>query len=104
MSTYRAKGPPLYLHVLRCRQRPPINGPGILLITALFLIAGRSIRTRYANRLKTLDPRTVSLFTIALGLTMGLLVTSYLATRARDGVMRVALASILVIVGVRLLT
>jgi uncharacterized protein len=146
---------------------------GVLLITALFLIAGRSIRTRYANRLKRLDPRTACLFTIALGLTMGLLVTttsvgagaigvtvllllhpnlpagrivgsdiahgvpltllagaghwylgsidwgllwnlligslpgiifgSYLATRARDGVVRVALASILVIVGVRLL-
>jgi hypothetical protein len=146
---------------------------GVLLITALFLIAGKSIRTRYADRLKTLDPRTISLFTIALGLTMGLLVTttsvgagaigvtvllllhpnlpagrvvgsdiahgvpltllagaghwylgsidwgllwnlligslpgiifgSYLATRARDGMVRVALASILVIVGVRLL-
>src|SRR5215472_5887466 len=48
---------------------------GVLLITALFLIVGRSIRTRYANRLKTLDPRTTSLFTIALGLTMGILVT-----------------------------
>jgi uncharacterized membrane protein YfcA len=147
---------------------------GVLLITALFLIAGRSIRTRYAHRLNRLDPRTVGLFTIALGLTMGVLVTitsvgagaigvtvllllhpkmptgrvvgsdiahavpltllagaghwylgsidwpllgnlligslpgiifgSYLATRARDAVVRVTLASILVIVGVRLLT
>jgi len=145
----------------------------VLIVTALFLIAGRSIRTRYANRLNQLDPRTVSLFTIALGLIMGVLVTttsvgagaigvtallllhpnmpagrvvgsdiahgvpltllagaghwylgsidwsllgnlligslpgivfgSYLATRARDAAVRMALAGILVIVGVMLL-
>jgi uncharacterized protein len=146
---------------------------GVLLVTALFLITGRSIRTRYADRLNKLDPRTAGLFTVALGLTMGVLVTitsvgagaigvtvllllhpkmpagrivgsdiahgvpltllagaghwylgsvdwsllgnlligslpgiifgSYLATRARDAVIRMTLAGILVIVGVRLL-
>ncbi len=133
----------------------------------------RRIRARYADRLNRLDPRTAGLFTIGLGLTMGVLVTttsvgagaigvtvllllhpklpasrvvgsdiahgvpltllagaghwylgsidwsllanlligslpgivfgSYLATRARDAVVRIALASILVVVGVRLL-
>jgi uncharacterized membrane protein YfcA len=146
---------------------------GVLLVTALFLIAGRSIRTRYTDRLNRLDPHTAGLFTIALGLTMGVLVTitsvgagaigvtillllhpkmpagrivgsdiahgvpltllagaghwylgsvdwsllgnlligslpgivfgSYLATRARDALVRMTLAGILVIVGVRLL-
>ena len=146
---------------------------GVLLATALFLITGRSIRTRYADYLNRLDPRTACLFTVALGLTMGALVTitsvgagaigvtvllllhpkmpvgrivgsdiahgvpltlvagaghwylgsvdwsllgnlligslpgivfgSYLATRARDAVLRMTLAGILVIVGVRLL-
>jgi uncharacterized protein len=146
---------------------------GVLLVTALFLITGRSIRTRYADRLNRLDPRTTRLFTVALGLIMGVLVTitsvgagaigvsvlmllhpkmpagrivgsdiahgvpltllagaghlylgsvdwsllgnlligslpgivfgSYLATRARDAVVRTALAGILVVVGVRLL-
>jgi uncharacterized membrane protein YfcA len=146
---------------------------GVLLVTALFLITGRSIRTRYADRLNRLDPRTARLITVALGLTMGVLVTitsvgagaigvtvllllhpkmpvgrivgsdiahgvpltllagaghwylgsvdwsllgnllvgslpgivfgSYLATRARDAVVRITLAGIIVIVGVRLL-
>ena len=145
----------------------------VLLVTALFLIAGGSIRTRYADRLNALDPHTTRLFTIALGLIMGVLVTttsvgagaigvtvllmlhpkmppgrivgsdiahgvpltllagaghwylgsidwsllgnlligsvpgivlgSYLATRARDTVVRTTLAAIIVIVGVRLL-
>jgi uncharacterized protein len=145
----------------------------VLLITALFLIAGRMVRERYAGRLNGLDPRTARLLTVLLGLTMGVLVTatsigagaigvtillilhpkmvpgrivgsdiahavpltllagaghwylgsvdwtllgnlligsipgiilcSYVATRARDGVVRITLASVLVIVGVRLL-
>jgi uncharacterized protein len=145
---------------------------GVLLVTALFLITGRSLRTD-ADRLNRLDPHTARLFTVALGLTMGVLVTitsvgagaigvtvllllhpkmpagrivgsdiahgvpltllagaghwyldsvdwsllgnlligslpgivfgSYLATRARDAVVRMTLAGILVIVGVRLL-
>jgi uncharacterized membrane protein YfcA len=145
----------------------------VLLMTALFLIAGRIVRERYANSLNRLDRRTVGLFTIILGLAMGALVTatsigagaigvtmllilhpkmapsrvvgsdiahavpltllagaghwylgsvdwsllgnlligsipgiilgSYLAIRAHDGVVRVTLASVLVIVGVRLL-
>jgi uncharacterized protein len=48
---------------------------GVLLVTALFLTAGKSLRTRYADRLNRLDPHTARLFTIALGLTMGVLVT-----------------------------
>lgn len=145
----------------------------VLLFTALFLIAGRSVRDRYADRLAALDRRTVAVLTVALGLLMGSLVTttsvgagaigvtvllllhpkmpagrvvgsdiahavpltllagaghwylgsidwrllatlligslpgifigSYLATRARDGVVRAALAAILVVAGVRLL-
>jgi uncharacterized membrane protein YfcA len=145
----------------------------VLLITATFLIAGQRIRERYAARLLALEPRTVTLFTIALGLVMGVLVTttsvgagaigvtvllllhpkmpvarvvgsdiahavpltflagaghwylgsidgpllttlligslpgivlgSYLAMRARDAVVRIALAGVLVLVGVRLL-
>ncbi|HTE77934.1 MAG TPA: sulfite exporter TauE/SafE family protein [Xanthobacteraceae bacterium] len=145
----------------------------VLLVTALFLVAGRSVGKRYADRLNGLNPRTVGLFTILLGLVMGVLVTttsvgagaigvtvllllhpkmptgrvvgsdiahavpltllagaghwylgsvdwsllatlligslpgivagSYLATRAREAIIRVALASVLMIVGVRLL-
>src|SRR5260370_32525206 len=48
---------------------------GVLLVTALFLITGRSVRTRYADRLNRLDPRTPRLFTVALALTMAVLVT-----------------------------
>ena len=47
----------------------------MLLVTALFLITGRSIRARYADRLNRLDPHTTRLLTVALGLTMGVLVT-----------------------------
>jgi uncharacterized protein len=145
----------------------------VLLVTALFLFAGRMVRERYANRLNGLNGRTAGLLTIILGLVMGALVTatsigagaigvtillilhpkmapgrvvgsdiahavpltllagaghwylgsvdwtllgnllagsmpgiilgSYLAIRARDGVVRVTLAGLLVIVGVRLL-
>jgi uncharacterized protein len=146
---------------------------GVLFVTALFLIAGRSVRERYADRLNGLNRRTAGLFTILLGLVMGVLVPttsvgagaigvtvllllhpkmpagrvvgsdiahavpltllagtghwylgsidwsllgtlligslpgivvgSYLALRARDAVVRIALATVLVIVGVRLL-
>jgi hypothetical protein len=145
----------------------------VLLVTALFLIGGGTIRQRYEERLLKLDRRTSRRLTIALGLVMGVLVTltsvgagaigvtallilhpkmppgrvvgsdiahavpltllagaghwllgsiiwsllgtlllgslpgivlgSYLATRTRDVVVRVALASVLTIVGVRLL-
>ena len=145
----------------------------VLLVTALFLMAGRIVRERYAARLNGLAPRTAGLLTIVLGLAMGVLVTatsigagaigvtillvlhpkmapgrvvgsdiahavpltllagaghwylgsvdwsllgnlligsipgiilgSYVATRARDGIVRVTLASVLVVVGVRLL-
>jgi hypothetical protein len=145
----------------------------VLLVTALFLILGRSIRERYADRLTGLDRRTADRLTTLLGLVMGALVTttsvgagaigvtvllllhpkmpagrvvgsdiahavpltllagaghwylgsidwtllgtlligsfpgivlgSYLATRARDSVVRFTLACVLIIVGVRLL-
>ncbi len=145
----------------------------VLLITALFLIAGGKVRQRYGQRLGELDPRTSRALTVVLGAVMGVLVTvtsvgagaigvtvllvlhpkmpavrvvgsdiahavpltllagaghwllgsidwtllgtlllgslpgivlgSYLATRARDAVVRIVLASVLVIVGVRLL-
>jgi len=147
---------------------------GVLLVTAIFLIAGGAIRERYADRLNSLNPRTAAVSTIILGLLMGVLVTttsvgagaigvtvllflhpkmpassvvgsdiahavpltllagighwylgsvdwsllttllmgsvpgivlgSYLATRAREFVVRSALASVLVLVGVRLLS
>jgi uncharacterized membrane protein YfcA len=145
----------------------------VLLITALFLITGKKIRERFGDTLTTLDHRSTAIFTIALGLIMGMLVTatsvgagaigvtvllilhprmsagrvvgsdiahavpltllagaghwylgsidwdllghlligslpgivlgSYLATRARDLVVRVTLAGVLLIVGVRLM-
>jgi uncharacterized protein len=144
-----------------------------LVATAAFLIVGRSIRERYADRLGGIHGRKAALLTIVLGLIMGVLVTatsvgagaigvtvllllhpkmppgrvvgsdiahavpltllagaghwylgsidwallstlligslpgivagSYLATRANDAVVRIALASVLVIVGVKLL-
>ena len=48
----------------------------VLLVTALFLIVGKSVRRRYADRLSSLSNRSVSLLTIGLGLTMGVLVTA----------------------------
>jgi len=145
----------------------------VLLITALFLLAGKAIRQRYGEQLSGLDRGTSRTLTVALGALMGVLVTttsvgagaigvtvllilhprmpvgrvvgsdiahavpltllagaghwflgsvdwnllatlllgslpgivfgSYLATRARDVVVRITLASVLVIVGVRLL-
>jgi uncharacterized protein len=145
----------------------------VFMVTAAFLIAGRRLRDRYADRLNGLEPRTAGLLTVVLGMAMGVLVTatsvgagaigvtvllllhprmsaasvvgsdithavpltlvagaghwylgsidwhllstlligsspgivvgSYLATRAGEAVMRVALASVLVVVGVRLL-
>lgn len=145
----------------------------VLMVTSVFLILGRSIRERYADRLNALDPRKARVLTVFLGLVMGILVTttsvgagaigvtvllllhpkmpagrvvgsdiahavpltllagaghwylgsinwgllstlligsipgivigSYLATRARDALVRVALAGVLIIVGLRLL-
>jgi len=48
----------------------------VLLITALFLMAGKKVRERYAVRLNGLDRRTAAMSTVALGLTMGVLVTA----------------------------
>jgi uncharacterized protein len=144
-----------------------------LLITAVFLIVGGTLRQRYGELLSGLDRSTSRTLTVVLGVVMGVLVTitsvgagaigvtvllflhpkmptnrvvgsdiahavpltllagaghwflgsidwnllgtlllgslpgivfgSYLATRARDAVVRVALASVLVVVGFRLL-
>ncbi|HEY2531789.1 MAG TPA: sulfite exporter TauE/SafE family protein [Xanthobacteraceae bacterium] len=145
----------------------------VLIVTAAFLILGRNIRERYADRLHALERRKICLLTVLLGVVIGILVTttsvgagaigvtvllllhpkmpvgrvvgsdiahavpltllagaghwylgsinwallstlligsvpgiiigSYLATRARDALVRVALASVLLVVGVRLL-
>jgi uncharacterized membrane protein YfcA len=48
----------------------------VLVVTAAFLILGRNIRNRYAERLQWLDYRKVRLLTILLGLVMGVLVTT----------------------------
>jgi uncharacterized membrane protein YfcA len=47
-----------------------------LLLTATFLLLARSIRTAYADRIGRLDGRLVTLLTFALGVTMGVLVTT----------------------------
>jgi uncharacterized membrane protein YfcA len=49
---------------------------GVLLVTALFLLAGKSVRERYADHLKDLSGRTADVATIVLGLVMGVLVTT----------------------------
>jgi uncharacterized membrane protein YfcA len=46
------------------------------MVTAAFLILGRNIRDRYADRLQLLDRRKIDGFTILLGLVMGILVTT----------------------------
>lgn len=48
----------------------------MLMVTAAFLILGRNIRDRYADRLQLLDRRKIGLLTILLGLAMGILVTT----------------------------
>jgi len=48
----------------------------VLLATAVLLILGRSIRTRYAEKIQALGPRRIRLLTILLGLVMGILVTA----------------------------
>ena len=48
----------------------------VLLMTALFLLAGRRIRERFGDTLKALDGRSRATFTIVLGLVMGVLVTA----------------------------
>ncbi|HZC56598.1 MAG TPA: sulfite exporter TauE/SafE family protein [Xanthobacteraceae bacterium] len=60
----------------QAQQAVALTLGGVLLITAIFLLAGKSIRERYARRLSDLDSRSVRLFTIVLGLVMGVLVTA----------------------------
>ena len=48
----------------------------VLIVTALFLIAGRTIRERYADRLGQLDRGRAKVLTVALGVVMGVLVTA----------------------------
>lgn len=48
----------------------------VLMVTAAFLILGRNIRERYADRLQSLDHSKVRLLTVILGLVMGVLVTT----------------------------
>ena len=49
---------------------------GVLLVTALFLIVGKSIRERYADHVRDLGGRATAIATIVLGLVMGFLVTT----------------------------
>lgn len=48
----------------------------VLLVTSVFLIFGRSVRERYADRMQGLDRRAIWQLTILLGLVMGALVTA----------------------------
>ena len=48
----------------------------VLLVTSTFLLCARTIRARYANRVMAIQSGTVYAFTIALGLTMGVLVSA----------------------------
>jgi uncharacterized membrane protein YfcA len=47
----------------------------VLVVTAAVLLLGRSLRDRYAVQLEALDSARVRLFTIILGVSMGVLVT-----------------------------
>jgi uncharacterized membrane protein YfcA len=47
----------------------------VLIVTAGFLLAGRSIREWYAGRFAGIDPDQARLFTVVLGAVMGVLVT-----------------------------
>ena len=47
----------------------------VLIITAIFLFLGRSLRDRYAGRLEAFGAGRIRLFTIILGVVMGVLVT-----------------------------
>jgi hypothetical protein len=48
----------------------------VLLVTSAFLLLGRRLRERYAERIGALDPRVVNALTVLLGLVMGVLVTT----------------------------
>jgi uncharacterized protein len=47
----------------------------VLAVTAAFLLVGKNLREHYAGQIEALDPARVRLFTIILGLVMGVLVT-----------------------------
>jgi uncharacterized protein len=64
------------LHGAAAQRVVALTLGAVLLITAAFLLAGRSLRERYAQRLASLEARKVRLFTIILGLVMGVLVTA----------------------------
>jgi uncharacterized membrane protein YfcA len=48
----------------------------ILLVTALFLVVGKPIRERYAERVNRLDRRKICVLTVLLGFVMGILVSA----------------------------
>jgi len=64
------------LHGATAQHAVALTLGGVLLITAAFLLAGKSIHDRYAETLGNFDPRRVRLLTILLGLVMGILVTA----------------------------
>lgn len=48
----------------------------VLLVTAIFLLCGRFLKARFIKNVRHLDERRVYLYTVLLGLVMGVLVTS----------------------------
>jgi uncharacterized membrane protein YfcA len=64
------------LHGAMAQHAVTLTLGGVLLVTAIFLLAGKTVRERYAGRLDNLNLRSVRLFTILLGLVMGVLVTA----------------------------
>ena len=64
------------LHGAAAQNAVALTLGAVLLITAVFLLAGKTVRERYAGGLDKLTPRGVRLFTILLGLVMGVLVTA----------------------------
>jgi len=64
------------LHGAMAQHAMTLTLGGVLLITAIFLLAGKTVRERFAGRLGNLTLRSVRLFTILLGLVMGVLVTA----------------------------
>jgi len=55
----------------------------VLIVTALFLIAGKRIYERYAGRLDSMDRRIARFFTIVLGVVMGVLAPPHQLEPAR---------------------
>jgi uncharacterized protein len=64
------------LHGAAAQHAVALTLGSVLLVTAVFLLAGKTVRERYAGSMSNLTPRSVNLFTVLLGLVMGVLVTA----------------------------